>query len=323
MSTSLLDGLKSLVTPEFLSGAARNLGESEGAVATGLGAAFPAILAGLVGKAGDSQAMRPLFDLISSPANDGSVIRDPRLALTATPQSPLGAAGTKLLSGLFGGQTSSIGDWISRFAGFRSGSGSSLLTMAAPLVLGLLGNRVRTGGLNPAGLGNLLLGEKDTIMRALPAGLGSILGIKDIGGIAVPRATAPSTKRWLVPALAALAVVLVVWALGRNRHPADEARGAMSAGMAPPPSDTAAAPAASDLKFVCGTESISFGHVGDRAVLTTSSGSFDLRPVTTASGAKYVAVTDSTTSFWNKGDKGTLEIKGTRYPECTAAKAGM
>ena len=45
-------------------------------------------------------------------------------------------------------------------------------------------------------------------------------------------------------------------------------------------------------------------------MLTTASGSFDLRPVTVASGAKYVAVTDSTTSFWNKGDRGTLVIKG-------------
>ncbi len=316
MSTSLLDGLKSLVTPEFLSGAARNLGETEGTVATGLGAAFPAILAGLAGKAGDSQAMRPLFDLISSPANDGSVIRDPRLALTATPQSPLGAAGSKLLSGVFGGQMSSIGDWISRFAGFRSGSGASLLSMAAPLVLGLLGNRVRTGGLNPAGLGNLLLGEKDSIMRALPAGLGSMLGLRDIG-MAVPQVTAPSTKRWVVPALAALALVAIVWALGRNRRPADQAGGEMAAGMAPP--DTATAPVA-DLKFVCGDQRISFSHVGERAVLTTSSGSFDLRPVTTASGAKYQAVTDSTTSFWNKGDRGTLVIKGTSYPECTPAR---
>jgi len=316
MPTSLLDGLKSMVTPEFLSGAARNLGESEGAVATGLGAAFPAILAGIVAKAGDSQLMRPLFDLISSPANDGSVIRDPRLALSATPQSPLGAAANKLLSGVFGGQTSPIGDWISRFAGFRSGSGSTLLSMAAPLVLGLLGNRVRTGGLNPASLGNLLLGEKDSIMRALPAGLGSILGLKDTG-ISIPRIPAPSTKRWVVPALAALAVVLVVWALGR-RHPAEQARGEMAAGMAPPP-DTAAAPVA-DLKFTCGDQKISFSHIGDRAVLTTASGSFDLRPVTVASGAKYVSVIDSTTSFWNKGDKGTLTIKGTKYPECTAAR---
>jgi OOP family OmpA-OmpF porin len=318
MATSLLDGLKSMVTPEFLSGAARSLGESEGAVATGLGAAFPAVLAGLLAKAGDSQTMRPLFDLVSSPANDGSVIRDPRLALTATPQSPLGAASNKLLAGVFGGQMSSIGDWISRFAGFRSGSGSTLLSMAAPLVLGLLGNRVRTGGLNPAGFGNLLLGEKDSIMRALPVGLGSIIGLKDIG-ISAPGVPAPSTKRWLVPALAALAVVLVVWALGRNRRPADQTGGEMAAGMAPPPADTAAAPVA-DLKFACGDQKISFSHIEDRAVLTTASGSFDLRPVTVASGAKYVAVTDSTTSFWNKGDKATLKLKGTKYPECTAVR---
>ena len=318
MATSLLDGLKSMVTPEFLSGAARSLGESEGAVATGLGAAFPAVLAGLLAKAGDSQTMRPLFDLVSSPANDGSVIRDPRLALTATPQSPLGAASNKLLAGVFGGQMSSIGDWISRFAGFRSGSGSTLLNMAAPLVLGLLGNRVRTGGLNPAGFGNLLLGEKDSIMRALPVGLGSIIGLKDIG-ISAPGVPAPSTKRWLVPALAALAVVLVVWALGRNRRPADQTGGEMAAGMAPPPADTAAAPVA-DLKFACGDQKISFSHIEDRAVLTTASGSFDLRPVTVASGAKYVAVTDSTTSFWNKGEKGTLKLKGKKYPECTLEK---
>ena len=318
MATSLLDGLKSMVTPEFLSGAARSLGESEGAVATGLGAAFPAVLAGLLAKAGDSQTMRPLFDLVSSPANDGSVIRDPRLALTATPQSPLGAASNKLLAGVFGGQMSSIGDWISRFAGFRSGSGSTLLNMAAPLVLGLLGNRVRTGGLNPAGFGNLLLGEKDSIMRALPVGLGSIIGLKDVG-ISAPGVPAPSTKRWLVPALAALAVVLVVWALGRNRRPADQTGGEMAAGMAPPPADTAAAPVA-DLKFACGDQKISFSHIEDRAVLTTASGSFDLRPVTVASGTKYVAVTDSTTSFWNKGDKGTLELKGKKYPECKVVK---
>jgi OmpA-OmpF porin, OOP family len=319
MSSSLLDGLKSMVTPEFLSGAARNLGESEGTVATGLGAAFPALLAGLAAKAGDSQTMGPVFELISSPANDGSVIRDPRLALTATPQSPLGAAGSKLLSSLFGGQTSAIGNWISRFAGFRSGSGLTLLTMAAPLVLGLLGNRVRTGGLTPVGLNDLLLSEKRRIKRALPAGLGSVLGLRDSSARPVPQVTVPSTKRWLVPALAALAVVLVVWAPGRNTHLAQAADGGMGAGMGPLPADTSALPASTNLKFVCGTENIAFGHVGARAVLTTNSGSFDLRPVTTASGAKYVTVIDSTTSFWNKGDKATLEIKGKKLPECKAA----
>src|SRR5262245_37311628 len=214
MATRLLDGLKGLTTPELLSTAARSLGESEGSVATGLGAAFPTILAGLAGKAGDARAMRPLFDLINSPVNDGSVLRDPRLAVNVAPQSALGGAAGSLLSGLFGSQLSSVGDVVGRTAGLRAGAGSSLLNIAAPLVLGLLGNRVRTGGIDLAGLGSLLLGERDQITRALPSGIGSVLGLQ---GAAVPQVSAPSTSRWLWPALAALALVAVLWGLSRNR----------------------------------------------------------------------------------------------------------
>ncbi len=217
MATSLLDGLTGLVTPELLSTAARSLGESEASVATGLGAAFPTVLAGLAGKAGDARAMRPLFDLINSPANDGSVLRDPRLAVNVTPQSGLGGAAGSLLSGLFGSQLSSVGEVIGRTAGLRAGTGASLLNIAAPLVLGVLGNRVRSGGLDLAGLGSLLLSQRDQITRALPPGIGSVLGLQ---GATVPQVSAPSTPRWLWPALAALAVVAVLWGLSRNRHPA-------------------------------------------------------------------------------------------------------
>lgn len=240
MATSLLDGLKGLMTPELLSTAARSLGESEGSVATGLGASSSTILAALAGKAGTAQAIRPFFDLINSPANDGSVLRDPRLAATATPESPVGALGTKLLSGLFGSQLSSITDLVTRSGGLRSGSGASLMSMAAPLVLGLIGHRVRSGGLNPAGLASMLLGEKDQIMRAAPAGLSSILGLGDVGrtaaadvGAAASRistpALGPSRPKWLWPALAALALIAVLWGMTRNRHPAvDQTVGAVT-----------------------------------------------------------------------------------------------
>ena len=155
-------------------------------MATGLGAAFPTILAGLSTKAGNPRAMRPLFDLINSPANDGSVLRDPRLAVAVAPQSALGGAAGSLLSGLFGSQLSSVGDVIGRTAGLRAGAGGSLLNIAAPLVLGVLGNRVHSGGLDLAGLSSLLLGEREQLTRALPAGMASILGLQ---GATVPRAS--------------------------------------------------------------------------------------------------------------------------------------
>lgn len=330
MATSLLDGLKGLVTPDLLSTAARSLGESEASVGAGLSASFPTILAGLAGKAGNAQAMRPFFDIISSPANDASVLRDPRLAVTATPDSPLGAAGAQLLSGLFGPQLSSVGDVVGRASGLRSGAGGSLLGLAAPLVLGVLGNRVRSGGLNPAGLASMLLGERDQIARALPAGLASILGLTSILGakevgrkadIATPPpVSAPSKSRWLWPALAALALVAVLWGVSRNRRPAavEETVGTVKGAVADA-GDTLAA-AATDMRFRCGNQSVTLGHIGDRTVLTTDAGTFDLRLVKSGSGAKYEAYTDASTTFWNKGDRAMLAIKGKPYPECAQAR---
>ena len=324
MATSLLDGLKGLVTPDLLSTAARNLGESEASVGAGLGASFPTILAGLAGKAGNAQAMRPFFDIISSPANDGSVLRDPRLAVTATPGTPLGAAGAQLLSGLFGPQLSSVGDVVGRSSGLRSGAGGSLLGLAAPLVLGVLGNRVRSGGLNPAGLASMLLGERDQITRALPAGLASIpglasiLGAKEVGrtaDIAAPPVSA-ARSRWLWPALAALALVAVLWGVSRNRPSTavEETVGTVK-GAVTDAGDTLAA-AATDMRFRCGDQSVTLGHIGDRTVLTTDVGTFDVRLVKSGSGAKYEAYTDASTTFWNKGDRAMLAIKGKPYPEC-------
>jgi membrane-bound inhibitor of C-type lysozyme len=308
MATSLLEGLRGYVTPQLLSEVSRNLGESEGAVSAGLGSSAATILAGLAGKASSPQGMAPLFDLITNPANDGSVLKDPRLLAAGTAvSSPLGSLGGSLLSGLFGSQLGSVGDLIGRSAGLRAGSGASLLSMAAPLVMGLLGNRVRSGGLNAAGLGSLLLGQKDEILRAAPAGLSSILGLKDIGRTATAAATETVERArpsWLWPALAALALIAVVWILrNATRSSSDQAVGAV----------TPALPAA----FRCGDRSISIDQVDDRTVLTAGAETFTLNPVRSASGAKYEAEGDPATTFWSKGDKATLTIRGQTFPECT------
>lgn len=72
---------------------------------------------------------------------------------------------------------------------------------------------------------------------------------------------------------------------------------------------------------------ISPGAAAMRMQVATAS--FELRPVPTAMGAKYVAVNDPTTRFWSKGDIALVEIRGKPYPEChplgatdTAFRAG-
>jgi OmpA-OmpF porin, OOP family len=222
MATSLLEGLQELMTPGLLSTAARTLAESEGSVSTGLAMSTTSMLVALAGKAEDAQAIRPFFDLFSSPANDGSVMRDPRLAAGAPPNSVLGAAANTLVSNLFGSQQSSVRGLITELSGLRSSSGASLLSMGGSLVLGLLGSRVRLGSLNLAGLSSLLLSERNQIMKAAPAGLGPTLGLSDIDrdadvGAAALRVSTPELERagrsLLWPTLAALAVIAVLWVL--------------------------------------------------------------------------------------------------------------
>ena len=223
MSSNLLDSLTGLVTPDVVSAASRHLGDSESAISTGLGASFSSILLGLAAKSGSPESLRPVFDLITSPANDGSALEDPRQLLSAGPASPITSLGSNFLKSIFGSRLPTITNALGNTVGLRGSSAASLLNMAAPLVMGTLGNRVRKARLDPTGLSDLLAGQRDRIFDAAPAGVSSALGIGDIPRfypqqmvMDPPRES--SGSRWLWPALAALALIAVLWGLTRNRN---------------------------------------------------------------------------------------------------------
>jgi membrane-bound inhibitor of C-type lysozyme len=90
---------------------------------------------------------------------------------------------------------------------------------------------VRTGGLDAGGLANLLLAQCESILRAVPSGLTSALGLGDTSRVLHPRVAAPRPARgfaWLWPGLAALALLAVLMGLQRNRR-VDTASGALRA----------------------------------------------------------------------------------------------
>jgi hypothetical protein len=211
MTGSLLERLHGLVTPDLLSSAARKLDEPEPLVAAGLRAAFPALLAGLGSKAQNARSLRALHELISQSGSAAEVLKHPRLAVAATPESPLGAAAGRLLTWLFGPHLPTVADLVARSAGLRAGSGEPLVELAAPLVLGLLVHRVRSDALGPAGLAGLLLGEHDRIARTVPPGL---MAAADSTG------ARPPAFRWVPPTIALGILLLLLWGLSRDELPA-------------------------------------------------------------------------------------------------------
>jgi heat shock protein HslJ/uncharacterized lipoprotein YbaY len=68
--------------------------------------------------------------------------------------------------------------------------------------------------------------------------------------------------------------------------------------------------------FQCGEARATVDFTQAAMRLTLGSATFEMRQALAASGARYEAVGDSTTSFWNKGRRATLVVQGKTYPEC-------
>jgi outer membrane protein OmpA-like peptidoglycan-associated protein len=92
----------------------------------------------------------------------------------STTSSMLGA-GQQLLGKIFPGKTGAVTDLLARSGGVSSASAGSLLSLAAPLVMGVLGKRAAAQGLDSSGLASTLMNEKSDIAAAAPSGLSQLL----------------------------------------------------------------------------------------------------------------------------------------------------
>jgi outer membrane protein OmpA-like peptidoglycan-associated protein len=137
----------------------------------------------------------------------------------------------------------------------------SIMHLAAPLVLGFLGRRVRDGGLTQSSFTQMLLNEKDQILRAAPPGIANVLGIGAGAREEMPRREhveeparaytrpthepPPGGSRRLWPVLAALVAIFLLWAVwprhGRRvAARVDTARSQVAGGEVAPPAGTTA-----------------------------------------------------------------------------------
>jgi OmpA-OmpF porin, OOP family len=201
--SGLLDSVIGAVAPQLSSVLSSQFGESPDAVKKGVETGSAAILGGMASKAGDSGIMSKIFGLATSADTAAAAPGE------VPPAAATGNLGSNFLSTIFGGQQSSIIDKISQVSGLKSSSTVGLMATLAPAVLGFLGSRIKSGGLNPSSFANLLKAEAPSISRALPGGLGGLLpkseALHEMAGAA-------SSKRWIWP-VAIIAGLLIIGAL--------------------------------------------------------------------------------------------------------------
>ena len=242
MAFNLIETVKDYFSNDFTNQASSALGENNSGISKALSAIIPTGLAGIVSKA------------TSGPDGATSIFNMAKNAIgnvtgTATPAAGTNVeVGKGMLSNLFGNNQSGIVSAISKFAGIKDSSASSLMSMGIPAIMGLLGKHAQQNNLNPDSLSGLLASQKDNIMQAMPAGLSSLTGMLGLGsmGAAAKSMTSnlksdlsdkahavsdrthevidkPSGNKWLWPLIIILAVIALIWLFskGCNNTPAD------------------------------------------------------------------------------------------------------
>src|SRR5581483_5090451 len=236
MAVNLLDLAKVVLTPDLVQKVSALIDESPANTQKAVDGAVPSVLAGLLNFASaNTDGPTRLVSLLAQGnyANYANLLGNPSDLLSGgSSTQDLLKAGKDLLGIVFGGKLGALTDLIANSSGIKSASASSLLSLIAPLVLGLLGREAAPQGLNPSSLMSLLLSQKGLISRAAPAGLAGVLGLANMGNlgsgladtaarvttgaasVATTRAVETAGEgnaigKWLVPLL--LAGLLVPW----------------------------------------------------------------------------------------------------------------
>ena len=227
----LLDTVKGFLTPDVVRSASTLVGESESSTRQTLTGAVPSVLSGLTNMVSAKDGANNLAGLIRDGGYSSVVDNVRSLFSGGNATTSMLTAGPQLLGTIFGGRSSGISDALGKSSGVGSSSAIKLMSLAAPLVLGVLGKRASAQNLNASGLANSLLSEKSEIAAALPSGLSQFFGAAgptvvppraDVDKTAEPvhlervHAEAPVVRetakpmRWLPIALAVLAALALL-----------------------------------------------------------------------------------------------------------------
>ena len=222
MSDSIVGSLLNSLDKGTVGQVAQALGQPEQSVARGMESSIAALLGGLASKSEDAGALHRILHTVSDTSEP---ISWSQIASGVTdPNSSVMSIGKRILPTLFGGSAKTVTGAISRESGLSSGAISTLLTMAAPVVISFISKHVRDSGMSMSSLGTLLQRESATIRSALPSGLTDLFwpAAATVGTTSpvVAQALQKEPSHSWAPVLAVAALGLgLLWFLGHARRP--------------------------------------------------------------------------------------------------------
>jgi len=237
VTSNLMTELMNDFRGDSLSSIASAVGQNPATTQSAIAAALPALIGGLAYKASTTDQASNLLDVITRNKLDSDTFASPSSAVRAPGGiNSLMNVGRPLLDSIFGNRSGAITDWVASRSGVSRSSSSSLLSIALPIVLGLIARRLRSTGWGASNLMKLMADQRAYLQDA-PAELAGVLreeetptthhvrtDIEDARRRHTPAATmyeaAPTNRNtwlWALPLL--LLIPLIGYFLARHNEP--------------------------------------------------------------------------------------------------------
>jgi hypothetical protein len=175
---SLLDLVTSQLESGDVDAIARQVGVDSDSAMKVVAGALPAILSGLSNNTRDASGASALADALDRD-HDGSVLED---VAGFVGGGGAAGAGSGILRHVLGSRQGSVEAALGQMSGIDAGSAGQILTMIAPLLMGLLGREKRSRGLDAGALADLLGAEREVAQQRAPQAMDMLGGLLDSDG---------------------------------------------------------------------------------------------------------------------------------------------
>jgi hypothetical protein len=166
---SLLEMLQQRLGSQAVDQIGRKIGADSGTTGNAIDAALPLLLSALARNATNTGQAQSLHTAVAED-HDGSVLDDVPGYLNRAESGP----GAAILSHVLGDRQQTVETGLSQATGLETGKTGQLLTLLAPLVMGVLGRAQQERSLDAGGLTNLLVGEQEHLKQSAPGVMGAL-----------------------------------------------------------------------------------------------------------------------------------------------------
>jgi outer membrane protein OmpA-like peptidoglycan-associated protein len=193
-SDSLFSVSQSFFSPDILQKISTEINQPIEKTKAGLKSVIPTLLMGIVNKGSTQEGAETLVNMASKHTTPMNVSAD----------SDTLKEGNEFLTGIFGSNLSNTVSSLGATTGMNTGSISKMLGMAAPLVMGAIGSKIKNEKMSASGLMSFLGQQKSSLMALIPSGLGGLTGMQN---------RTSETSVWPKVVLLGLVVAAVIWLL--------------------------------------------------------------------------------------------------------------